>query len=99
MRSLCLLIAALTISGCASCPTPSTLPNALPPLDSGLAAPCVVPDAPTDADYDVWQDWMTVVLAALGDCAARHRKAVELWSDNDQLSESDHRRKKSKYGS
>jgi len=50
-----------------------------PPLDSALAAPCVVPDAPPAADYDVWQDWMVTVLAALGDCAARHRKTVDAW--------------------
>lgn len=79
MRSLCLLIVALMISGCASCPTPSTLPSEPLPLDSALAADCVVPDAPTVASYDVWQEWITVVLASLGDCAARHRKTVEAW--------------------
>jgi len=41
-----------------------------PPLDSALAAPCEVPDAPSMADYDVWQDWMVTVLGALGQCAA-----------------------------
>lgn len=56
------------------------LPNKPPPLDSALAAPCVVPDAPAAPDYDAWQDWvMGPVLGALGDCAARHRKTVEAW--------------------
>ncbi|WP_428852759.1 hypothetical protein [Imbroritus primus] len=57
----------------------SPRPSRPPPLDSALAAPCVVPDAPEAADYDVWQDWIAKVLGALGDCAARHRKVVEAW--------------------
>lgn len=56
------------------------LPSKPPPLDSVLAAPCRVPDAPAVADYDVWQEWvMKDLLGALGECAARHRKAVESW--------------------
>jgi len=58
---------------------PSTLPSKPPPLDSALAAPCEVPDAPAAADYDVWQDWMVMVLGVLGDCATKHRKIVEAW--------------------
>ncbi|MNY50060.1 hypothetical protein D3C86_1855370 [compost metagenome] len=80
MLRSCLLIAALTLAGCASCPTPSTLPSKPPPLDSALAAPCTVPDAPAVADYDLWQDWvMKDLLGAMGECAARHRKTVEAW--------------------
>lgn len=73
-------IAALMLSGCASCPAPST-PPALPlPLDSALAAPCRIPDAPTMADYDAWQGWMMrEVLGALADCAARHARTVAVW--------------------
>ena len=68
------------ISGCASCPTPSTRPSKPPPLDSALAAPCRIPDAPAAADYDAWQEWvMGDVLKALGECAAKHRKIVEAW--------------------
>lgn len=80
MRSLSLLIAVLTISGCASCPTPSKQPSKPPPLDSALAQPCRIPDAPDVADYDIWQNWaMKDVLGALGECAAKHRKTVEAW--------------------
>jgi len=80
MRSLCLLTVALMIFGCASSPTPLVLPSKPPPLDSALAAPCVVPDAPALADYDVWLAWVAgPVLGALGDCAARHRKTVQAW--------------------
>lgn len=55
-------------------------PSKPPPLDSALAAPCRVPDAPAAADYDVRQEWvMGDVLGALGECAARHGKVVEAW--------------------
>lgn len=55
-------------------------PSKPPPLDSALAAPCRIPDAPASADYDAWQEWvMADVLKALGECAAKHRKTVEAW--------------------
>lgn len=41
-------------------------PSKPPPLDSALAAPCAVPDAPDVADYDVWQDWMAAVALRTG---------------------------------
>ncbi|MFY3697385.1 hypothetical protein ACOTD6_07105 [Achromobacter xylosoxidans] len=54
----------------------------MPPLDSGLAAPCPeIPDPPqSPASYDDWQVWMQdQVLVAYGVCAARHRAAIEAW--------------------
>jgi hypothetical protein len=81
MRLLCLLAAVLMISGCA----PSQIqyvPRAMPPLDSGLAAPCPpIPDPPQEpADYDAWQAWVQdQVLVLWGVCAARHRETVAAW--------------------
>lgn len=56
------------------------LSDAVPPLDSALATPCRIPDAPAAPDYDAWQERvMREVLGALGECAAKHRKTVEAW--------------------
>jgi hypothetical protein len=65
--------------GCAALQNQSK-PYEKPQLDSSLAKDCVIPDAPTSKDYDVWQTWVEEqVLAALGDCAIRHKKTVEAW--------------------
>ncbi|VVE59138.1 hypothetical protein PHO31112_05428 [Pandoraea horticolens] len=63
--SLSLLIAALTLAGCAA--SPKLLPpQSKPQLDSALAAVCEIPDEPGAADYDVWQAWGEhVVLPSL----------------------------------
>lgn len=81
MRLLCLLAAALMMSGCATSPT-QYVPRVVPPLDSGLAAPCpVIPDPPqAPASYDDWQVWLQEhVLVAYAICAARHRATVAAW--------------------
>ena len=78
MRAHFLLIAALTLCGCATSIPPST-PPIRPSLDSALAAPCpevAKPDAP---DYDVWQAWAIQLLHQYADCAARHAKTVQAW--------------------
>ncbi|WP_430795418.1 hypothetical protein [Achromobacter spanius] len=54
----------------------------MPPLDSGLAAPCPeIPDPPQDpASYDDWQVWLQdVVLVAYAACAVRHQATVAAW--------------------
>ncbi|AHB08565.1 hypothetical protein U875_16360 [Pandoraea pnomenusa 3kgm] len=77
--SLFLPIAVLTLAGCAVSPKPLPLPSK-PQLDSALAASCSIPDAPTAADYDVWQEWVERdLLGALVDCAIRHSKTVAAW--------------------
>src|SRR3569623_947380 len=77
---LCLLTAALMLSGCASSPAP-LVPSTKPLLDSALAADCKPlgqPDKPDD--YDAWLTWMVdVVLPNYGDCAIRHRRTIEAW--------------------
>lgn len=81
MRLLCLLAAALMMSGCATSPT-QYVPRAVPPLDSGLAAPCpAIPDPPqAPGSYDDWQVWLQEqVLVAYAICAARHRATVAAW--------------------
>lgn len=81
MRILCLLVAALMLTGCETSRT-LYVPRAVPPLDSGLAAPCPeIPDPPqAPASYDDWQVWVQdQVLVAYGVCAARHRAVVEAW--------------------
>lgn len=79
MRSLCLWIAALMMSGCGLSPTRLT-PQTQPLLDSKLAEPCPALTKPASSDYDVWQAWVQdEVLREYGDCAAKHRKTVEAW--------------------
>jgi hypothetical protein len=65
-------------------PAPSTPPAPqYPALDSALAAPCLLPDAPAVADYDVWQEWIEQKLVpAFADCAIRHRQTVAAWPKN-----------------
>lgn len=76
MRLLCLITAALILSGCAASPI-RFVPRTVPPLDSELAQPCPqIPDPPA-GDYDAWQAWVQDrVLVAYGVCAARHRETV-----------------------
>lgn len=76
MRRLCLIIAALILSGCAAS-TPPLMPRTVPPLDSQLAQPCPQLPEPPAGDYDAWQAWVQdQVLVAYGVCAARHRETV-----------------------
>lgn len=82
-RNLCLLIAALMISGCATSEPPLTLPTrpaARPPLDSRLAEPCPPVPYPEADDYDAWQAWAVGLVGVYADCRARHGAAVEAWS-------------------
>lgn len=84
MRILCLLAVALILTGCGASPT-LYVPRVVPPLDSGLAAPCEeISDPPQNPrDYDEWQIWIQdVVLVAYGVCAARHRATVEAWPES-----------------
>jgi hypothetical protein len=78
MRRLCLLIASLTISGCASFTTPSTPPTK-PQLDSELARPCDPIPKPERADYDDWEDRYIELVGMYAICSGRHRKAVGAW--------------------
>lgn len=79
MRLAYLLIAALTLSGCATSTLPSTPPTRPPPLDSALAAPCPAVPKPESPDYDVWQAWALDLLRQYAECAARHAKTVQAW--------------------
>ena len=78
MRNLCLLIAALMLSGCATS-KPRSTPPTRPPLDSALAAPCPAVEKPESPDYDVWQVWAINLLRQYAECAARHAKTVQAW--------------------
>jgi len=83
MRVLCLLVAVLMLTGCRTSQT-LYVPRAVPPLDSGLAAPCPdIPDSPQAlASYDDWQVWVqdTDRAGAVGGgCASRHRETVKAW--------------------
>ena len=66
------------ISGCATETTRSER-TTLPALDQSLAADCREIELSTDLDYDIWQAENAAILAALTDCAIRHRKLVEAW--------------------
>ena len=79
LKILFLLIAVLLMSACASSP-PLLTPPTKPPLDSKLAEPCATLTAPEVADYDVMQEWVQdKLLRAYGECAGRHRAAIEAW--------------------
>lgn len=81
MRILYLLAVFLTLTACGTSRTLYVL-REVPPLDSGLAAPCPdIPDPPSDpSSYDDWQIWMQdEVLVAYGVCASRHQAAVRAW--------------------
>lgn len=76
-RTLCLSIAALTLTGCSLFRQPS--PPQIPPLDRSLAQPCRLLTDP-EPSYDAWQVWIqTEVLPAYSDCAARHAATVSAW--------------------
>lgn len=51
----------------------------MPALDQALAADCREIEPSTALDYDAWQAEDAAILAALTDCAIRHRKLVEAW--------------------
>lgn len=80
-KTLCLLIAALMLAGCAVSNPPSLQPTTpYPALDSNLAQPCPTLVVPEVADYDAWQTWVQdVVLVEYGKCGANHRRTVEAW--------------------
>ena len=76
--SLCLLIALLTLSGCAGLKSQSKQQTE-PSLDVSLARPCVELTVPDDT-FDAWQEWVqTELLPAYTDCAIRHRMTAEAW--------------------
>ena len=77
-KSLCLLIASLTMSGCASSPVQSTPP--IPQLNPALAAPCPDIPYPDKSDYDAWLSWITgTVLPLYSDCKLRQKAIVNQW--------------------
>ena len=78
MRNLCLLIAALMLSGFATS-TPQSTPPTKASLDSALAAPCPPVERPAAADFDAWQEWAIGLLRQYAECAARHAKTVQAW--------------------
>jgi hypothetical protein len=81
MRVLLLPLLAALLAACAAEP-PRTVSPQWPPLDSALATPCTLPDAPEAAlnDYDARDDyWQHQALPALADCAQRKARIVEAW--------------------
>lgn len=79
MRSLCLLIASLMLSGCGSLERLWTPPTKRQPLDTKLAQPCPKLDYPQTDDYDVWQAWIVRALGEYGKCAGSKAEIVEAW--------------------
>lgn len=79
MRHWAILALIASLAGCQTPPQASAVQRA--PLDTALAAPCRVPDAPlATADYDATDDWLIgAVLPALADCARRHAAVVRAW--------------------
>ena len=78
MRNLCLLVAYLTLTACATS-TPQSKPPTKASLDSALAAPCAAVEHPDADDYDAWQTWAIALLEQYARCAARHAKTVQAW--------------------
>ncbi|MDH1299530.1 hypothetical protein [Achromobacter sp. GD03932] len=74
-RVLCLLAAALTMTGCST----SMKLAAWPTLPANLAQPCrPVPEVTSDSWDDFARSYIAMVVQ-YGDCAARHRPIVEAW--------------------
>jgi hypothetical protein len=48
-------------------------------LDQYLASDCKAIEKPTSPDYDIWQMWVSSLIADYADCAGRHRKTVDAW--------------------
>lgn len=78
MLRLCLLIAVLTMSGCAT-ETPPLPRTTLPALDLTLARDCDPVAATSAQDYDVWQRENAAILGVLADCAIRHHQTVQAY--------------------
>ena len=78
MRNLCLLVAFLMLTACATS-TPQSKPPTKASLDSALAAPCPDVAFPAAADFDAWQEWAIGLLHQYATCAARHAKTVQAW--------------------
>ena len=80
MKSALIAVAVLQLAGCGT--PPRIVAHSLPPLDSGLAAPCVLAEPPAAAfvDYDARDDYyLHTVLPALADCARRKAAIVDAW--------------------
>lgn len=80
MKRTLIAIAVLQLAGCGT--PPRTVAYGLPPLDSALAAPCVLSEPPAAAfvDYDARDDYyLHTVLPALADCARRKAAIVNAW--------------------
>jgi len=78
MRNLCLLVACLMLTACATS-TQQSKPPTKASLDSALAAPCPAVERPGADDYDAWQAWAIELLRQYAECAARHAKTVQAW--------------------
>ena len=81
MQNLCLPVACLTLTACATS-TPLSKPPTKASHDSALAAPCPAIDRPGADDYDAWQAWAIELLSQYATCAALHTKTVQLGLDS-----------------
>jgi hypothetical protein len=74
--SLMIALFPIMLAGC----SPKRLTTQIPVLPAALAQPCPsipAPPAPLiDPDRSVWE---LALIAAYGDCAARHSAAVKAW--------------------
>jgi outer membrane biogenesis lipoprotein LolB len=61
MRNLCLLVACLMLTACATS-TPQSKPPTKSSLDSALAARCPEVARPAASDFDAWQEWALGLL-------------------------------------
>ena len=77
-RRLCLLIASLLLTACATS-TPQSTPPTKASLDSELAALCPPIERPAAPDYDDWQEWGNELIAQYAVCAIRHAKTIQAW--------------------
>lgn len=80
MQNLCLLVACLMLTACATS-TPQSKPPTKASLDSALAVPCPEVVSPAAADFGAWQEWAIRLLAQYADCAAHHAKTAQAWPD------------------
>jgi len=75
---LCLLTAALTLTGCASS-KPQLITPTIPPLDSALSAPCQPVSEPIDDSVDALIDSYLDLIGKYADCQRRHDATVRAW--------------------
>jgi hypothetical protein len=76
--ALCLLVACLILTACATSTPQSMLPTKAP-LDSALSAPCQLVERPGADDYHAWQAWVIELLRLYATCPGRHAKTVQAW--------------------